>query len=312
MPLLRINASDEGIVLHNTPQPASKRLCALAARPGPAIIMVHGYKYAPGTTNHCPHRKIFGKTQHSWPEQLGFDANRAGSGLGIALGWDARGSLRAMHERAANLGETIAVIVAMLRAHTPERPVHIIAHSLGVEAALSALQHLPGGSVDRMILLTGASFAGRATQMLETPAGRSAEVLNVTSRENDFFDAAFETLIRPPAPNDPAIGKGIKAPNVVNLQLDCATSIRAVEKRGFVIGAANKRICHWSAYKRPGMMDFYKCFLRTPDKLPLALLRQELPQQAAPRWSRLFARHPKAVRTPPTALPLASRSVGSV
>lgn len=290
MPLLRINATDDGISLHGTPQPASKRLCALAARKGPAIIMVHGYKYAPGSTRHCPHQKIFGNLQHSWPGQLGFDRHTPASGLGIALGWHARGSLRAMHRRATKLGESIAMIVSLLRAHTPERPVHIIAHSLGSEAALSALEHLPHGAVNRMVLLTGASFAGRAAHLLDTAAGRSTEVLNVTSRENDLFDAGFERLVPSEFADDRSIGCGIAAPNVATLQLDCPRSIRAIGDLGFAIGDSDRRICHWSSYKRPGVMALYAQFLRAPDQLPLAQLVDALPSTPSPRWSRLFGR----------------------
>ncbi|MEP1611927.1 MAG: hypothetical protein ABJL72_08390 [Roseobacter sp.] len=291
MPLIRINATPDGLILHDTPQPAVRRLCSMASRPGPAIIMVHGYKYAPGTASHCPHKKIFGSEAHSWPTQLGFDGKTPDEGLGIALGWHARGSLKAMHKRAAELGEHIAVIVAMLRSHTPNRPIHIIAHSLGSEATLNALLHLPQGAINRMILLTGASFADHAEKILKTPAGRSIEVLNVTSRENDLFDAGFERLIRPSLPDDHAIGQGISAPNVATLQLDCQTTMQNLGRLGFPVEPSQKRICHWSCYKRSGVMQIYSAFLRTPGVLPFDMLRSILPEQAAPRWSRFFARH---------------------
>lgn len=291
MPLLRINASADGITLHGSPQPAARRLCAMAARPGPAIIMVHGFKYAPGSSLHCPHRKIFGRGPHSWPRHLGFEGSSPDEGLAIAFGWQARGSLKSMHQRAADLGESIAVIVALLRAHSPARPIHIIAHSLGSEAALNALAHLPQGAVDRIVLLTGASFAGSAATLLNTPAGRAAEVLNVTSRENDLFDAAFERLVPAAQSGDRAIGQGIAAPNVANIQLDCHGAIAGLSQMGFDVGTASKRVCHWSAYKRPGIMQFYNSFLRSPDRFPLTGLQRILPTEVAPRWSRLFARH---------------------
>lgn len=304
MSLLRINANPEGLTLHETPQPASKRLHAMASRSGPAIIMLHGYKYAPDTTSHCPHQKIFGTGQHSWPRQLGFDGTSYEEGLGIAFGWHARGSLKAMHNRAAQLGESVAMIIAMLRAHTPHRPVHVIAHSLGTEAALNALARLPKGSVDRMILLTGASFAGHAMEMFDTPAGKTVDVLNVTSRENDIFDAGFERVVRSSRKGDRAIGQGIPAPNVATLQLDCQRTMSGLDALGFPVGPTRKRICHWSSYKRPGVMTLYSAFLRTPDHLPFDALRKSLPTQTDRRWSRLFAHPSRIASTPEFVFPL--------
>jgi pimeloyl-ACP methyl ester carboxylesterase len=266
--------------------------------------MVHGYKYKPGSEHHCPHAKIFGDTADDWPAQLQFGTDTPDEGLGIALGWDARGTLRKVHRRATDTGKRLATIVKLLRRHTPHRPVHIVAHSLGAELALSALAHLPRGAVDRMVLLTGASYSRRASDMLQTPAGRSVEVLNITSRENDLFDAAFERLVPAPAPGDRAIGLGIDAGNVTNIQLDCAQTLLGFDRMGFKVAAPSRRICHWSAYTRPGVMAFYNAFLRDPAMLPQARLAQWLPREAAPRWSRLlpaFTARPRAGRTPDRA-----------
>ena len=311
MPLLRINATPSDLTLHDTAQAARHRLCALAARPGPAVIMIHGYKYAPGSPDHCPHRKLFGKTEHSWPAALGFDGTHPAEGLGIAFGWFARGSLRSVHQRAAQLGAQLAIVIAMLKAHTPQRPIHIIAHSMGSEAALSALAHLPAGAVDRMVLLTGASHAARARQMLDTPAGRTARVLNVTSRENDLFDAAFERLVRPENPGDFAIGRGIAAANAVTVQLDCPDTIASLHAIGLPISPPSRRICHWSAYKRPGVMGLYTRFLRSPETLPLARLRAILPENPAPRWSRLLPIPQRPQPDRQRALSLSAHAVGS-
>lgn len=288
MPLLRINATPSALALHDTAQAAPYRLCALASKPGPAVIMVHGYKYAPGTEDHCPHRKLFGKTEHSWPAALGFEGAHPAEGLGIAFGWFARGSLRTVHQRASQLGAQLAAVIQMLKAHSPQRPIHIIAHSMGSEAALSALAHLPAGAVDRMVLLTGATYAGRAKSLLATPAGRTVRVLNVTSRENDLFDAAFERLVKADTPGDCTIGQGIEAQNAVTVQLDCPKTITRLQQIGLPISPPNKRICHWSAYKRPGVMRMYSRFLRDPETLPLAQLKAILPEKPAPRWSRLL------------------------
>jgi pimeloyl-ACP methyl ester carboxylesterase len=290
VPLLRINATATGLALHDTPQLARFRLCRMAARPGPAIVMVHGYKYAPGSAGHCPHQKIFGSSSQGWPAGLGFGSGDWQEGLCIALGWYARGPLRKVHRRAGQLGESIATVVAMLREHRPERPVHVIAHSLGSEAALNALQYLPAQAVDRMILLTGASHKSHAEAMLGTPAGRSAEVLNVLSRENDLFDAVFERLVTSSRSGDCAIGQGIDAPNALNLQIDCAETLSALGSLGLPVAPPARRVCHWSAYNRPGVMALYNRFLRSPDMTSLATIGALLPQRPSPRWSRLFAR----------------------
>jgi pimeloyl-ACP methyl ester carboxylesterase len=311
MPVLRINATTAGLTLHGTTGPASVRFENATAQTGPAIIMLHGYKYAPGVDGRCPHRKIFGHENDNWPAQLGFGDDRGDEGLGIALGWYARGHLRAVHERAARMGASIALIVSLLRGHAPRRPVHIIAHSLGSEAALNALPHLPRGSVDRMVLLTGASYAGRAREMLDTDAGRSAEILNVTSRENDLFDAAFEHLVGSDRRRDRAIGQGIDAPNVASIQIDCPQTLRGLDAMGFPIAPPDRRICHWSSYRRQGVMALYKTFLRAPETLPLEVLAKALPAQIAPRWSRLLSLPQRVRAAREISLPLRPQAFGA-
>lgn len=306
MPLLRINATPDGLVLNDTPQSAARRLCSMASRSGPAIIMVHGYKYRPGSASHCPHAKIFGLKANNWPAQLRFGQDDKNEGIGIALGWDAQGPLRTVHRRATGLGESLAVIVAMLRHHAPRRPVHVIAHSLGAELALSALAHLPAGAINRMILLTGASYAHSAAICLDTPAGRSLQLLNITSRENDLFDAAFERLVPSNTAHDRAIGCGIDAPNVTTLQMDCAVTLKALNGLGFDIAPPNRRICHWSAYTRPGAMALYAQVLRGTSSLSFEQLVKVLPRVAAPRWSRLLPRGSYAGEAPDIPLLLQS------
>jgi pimeloyl-ACP methyl ester carboxylesterase len=310
MPLLRLNATPAGLALHESASPALPRLAELGGTDGPAIIMVHGYKYAPGSAQHCPHRKIFGHGLDGWPAQLGFAEGTVREGLGIALGWPSRCRLALAQRRARALGLTLADIVEELRRQRPLRPVHVIAHSLGAEAAFAALPHLPAGSIDRMVLLTGACHAGRALRMLDTPAGRSVEVLNVTSRENDLFDAAYERMIRPEILGDRAIGHGIAAPNVVNLELDCPRSLEWLRAIGFDVADPERRICHWSAYRRTGVMPLYSEFLRAPETLPLSWLKTRLPGEPRPRWSRLLAT-PDLRRAGLRLLPLGALALGS-
>ncbi|WP_299832431.1 alpha/beta hydrolase [uncultured Roseobacter sp.] len=296
MPLLRINARDGMLTLHRRATPVPDAVRATRAAPGPAIIMIHGFKYAPESTSHCPHKKIFRDSTRGWPASLGYNTGLPEEGLGIAFGWYARGPLAQVHRRAADLGRALAQLVEALKSAAPKRPVHIIAHSMGVEIALSALGHLPSQAVQRMVLLTGASFTSHAETMLRTQAGRSAEVFNITSRENDLFDLAFERMVAAPARQDRAIGLGIDLPNVVNLQLDCADTLSGLATLGLPIAAPERRVCHWSSYRRPGVMALYSRLLRDPLGLPQARLAQLLPDTPDPRWSRL-------VKSPARALP---------
>lgn len=289
MAVIRINVYSNGLSLHDSPQPVARRLRAVAGRSGPIIILVHGYKYLPGKPEFCPHKKVFGDHSQGWPGQLGFTGQSDQTGLCIALGWHARGPLRAMYFRAQSVGKHIAELVTLLRKQNPGRAVHLVAHSLGSEACLCALAHLTPGAICRMVLLTGASYASRAMQLLSTPAGRAAEVLNVTSRENDLFDAMFEHIVPSDVRQDRTIGQGISAPNAVTVQLDCPDTLAALHGLGFDVAPPLRRVCHWSAYTRPGVMRFYETFLRAPELLPLDLIASASPGTCAPRWSRLFS-----------------------
>lgn len=311
MPMLRINATPVGLKLKGSEHYSTQDLRNAADLPGPAIIMVHGYKYHPGHNRHCPHQKLFGTAAHHWPARLGICANDRGDDLGIGVGWYARGPLRAVHARATALGDNIARIVKALKIQRPSRPVHVIAHSLGAEAALTSLSALPAHAIKRMVLLTGASYTQHAQDMLNTPAGRTVEILNVTSRENDLFDAAFEHIVRSEKAGDRAIGQGIPAANVVNIQIDCTDSLRGFRELGFPVTPPVRRICHWSGYKRSGVMALYREFLRRPENLPLERLNGVIPSQATPRWSRLLAMPSRGKTGPDISLPSAPHQVVS-
>lgn len=298
MPVIRINANGSDLGLHDSPQPALSLLRSVARGPGPVVVMTHGYRFRPGHPVHCPHRDILSADPgRGWPHRLGFSGGNPEEGLAIAFGWNTRASPALAHRRAVAAGQALARLIAALNRMTSGRGVHVIAHSMGSEPALEALHRLPAGAVGRIVLLTGASYASRAAAALQTPAGRGAEVFNITSRENDAFDFLFERLIAPPQRGDRAIGLGLEAPNAVTLQLDCADTLTHLARLGVRIGPPRRRVCHWSAYTRPGALDFYRCLLRDPERLSLAAIRSGLPARPAPRWSRLLA-------PPPIALPL--------
>ncbi len=180
----------------------------------------------------------------------------------------------------------------------PERPVHTIGHSLGADIALEALHHLPRNAVDRIISLTGASYQSRALSALETPAGGTCELFNITSRENDPFDYLFELLTPAPQRGDRAIGQGLMARNALTIQIDCLETLKQLDTCGFAIPHPRRRVCHWSTYTRAGTLRFYKNLMRSPEVTPLASLRNQLPERSASRWSRIFAPIPRQAPLP--------------
>ncbi|KUF12213.1 alpha/beta fold hydrolase [Pseudoponticoccus marisrubri] len=293
MPMLRITVTDQGPHLDGAAGPLHPALArALAADGGPVTIMIHGFKYLPGHSRHCPHRSLQSDAAHhadarivSWPRHLGLRGQR-GEGLGISFGWPARGSIWQAHRRAAQAGDALAGLVAQIRQLAPQRPVHVVAHSLGARVALQALRQGRPGAVDRAILMAAAEFTDTARAALTSPGGRACEVLNVTSRENDLFDFLMERLVAPPRPGDRMLGLGaLRLPNLVTLQLDDAESLHRLRAAGFAVAPPMRRICHWSPYLRPGVFPLYRAVLS--GALPLPRLRALLPDAPQPRWSRL-------------------------
>lgn len=297
MPILRLNAGPEGVVLNGSPACARRAIARAAGGTGPVIIAVHGFKYDPASATCSPHSTIFGRPSQpmragrvQWLRPLGFGTGNVDEGLAIAFGWPARFNLWKAGARARVAGRGLAQVIGQIKARAPQRAIHVIAHSLGSEVVFEALHALPAGSVQRVVALSGASYASRARAALQTPAGQGVELFNITSRENDIFDFMFERLIPAPVAGDVAMGAGLALPNVATLELDCPRSLTALRQFGGYIDAPVRRMCHWSSYTRPGVLPFYAHLLRTPEAVPLAALARALPDAAAPRWSRLFAR----------------------
>lgn len=300
MPLLRVNATASGISMHDTPLAVAACLRAARRRcPGPAVIMVHGYKYAPSLSNRCPHKKIFARdTVHSWPDLLELEERGM---LGIAFGWAARGRLADIATQARDRGVELARLVRLLREQDPRRPVQLIAHSLGATLVLSAMQHLRRGDLDRIVLLAGAAHRHEAETALRSRAGASATLINLTSRENDLFDFAFEWL----APGGRALGQGIDAPNALTVQIDCADTLTALATLGHDIAPPLRRVCHWSTYTRPGVMAMNACLLDPSVPLSIDDLRRALPVHPTERWSHMPTLFPR-----PLAAALKTRIMG--
>lgn len=284
MPVMRMDADQ--------PVPPALRDAARRLPAGaPVLVMLHGYRYSPAHPAHDPHRHILspqaGSGGISWPQQLGFQGDPS-EGLALACGWEARGRLRHAYDRAAGAGADLGAMIDDL-ATLAGRPVGLIGHSLGGRVALQALAHAAPGSIGRIVLLNAAEFQDAAQSALDSPAGRMAEVLNVTARENDLFDFALEQLLS--RGRRRALGAGLAQAraNWVDLQIDDAATLEALETLGFPTARGARLMSHWTPYRRQGLFAFYRAALCHPWALPLGLLRHHLPLRPQPRWSRLRA-----------------------
>ncbi|MFV2053427.1 hypothetical protein [Aliiroseovarius sp. YM-037] len=305
MPLMRVNIeTDTAVPVGPDPRLGTVLREHLANAPhGPIVILIHGMTFSPSSSHHCPHHHILSldpalKAKHvvSWPRHLGFGRDKSDEGLCIAVGWEARRGFRAAYRAAADAGLGVAKLVAAIHDLAPDRKVNVVAHSLGARVFLSALRYSPN-TYGRAILMAAAELGEVATTLIDCPAGRSAEVINVTSRENDIFDLLVERGVRPLGFRSRALGAGLNEGNArwLNLQIDCERTRDGLDQLGFRIARPVRRVCHRSGYLRPGMFPLYAALLRTPETLPLNLLRTAIPPVPAPRWSRLFQR--------PTAVP---------
>ncbi|MDV4143357.1 alpha/beta hydrolase [Shimia sp. FJ5] len=283
MPLIRINADGQRPVLHGAPHPVAPVLFRALAAPGPIVIMVHGFKFLPGDPRHCPHTHIFSTGEShdcpkalSWPRQLGFGRNASDEGLAIAFGWSARSGLRAARQEAETAARALAELVAMLSEIAPDRPVNLIAHSLGAHLVLSAMQRVARGVLGRVILLNGATYQSHAEAALAASGGQGAELLNIVSRENAPYDFLFEKVLPSEQSGDRALGRGLRARNALTVRLDDPRTLETLADMGHVIAPRRHRHCHWSTYLRPGVFPFYNALIRTPARLPLQHLQDRL------------------------------------
>ena len=289
MPVLRVNQQATDLRLHRSPAaalPAIRR--AAQSGDGPAIVMLHGFKFRPGTARDCPHEHIFSFNDNpcpkalSWPRALGLE--RRCNGLGLAFGWDAKGLIWNAYARAAGAGAALARAIREIRRAAPDREVHAIAHSLGARVVLQALHHLEPGDLGRIITLNGAEFRAAAEAALDSPAGRAAELIAVSARENAVADLIFERMVAPERRGDRAMGWGLEeAQGRMMLRLDRPGMTEHLARLGFPLAPVPRRFCHWSPYLRDGAMPFYAALMRQRAMLPLEALRPRdaLPERAA-------------------------------
>lgn len=279
MPLLRVNAGPQGPKLHASHHALHPALVRQHCGKGPVIVMIHGYKFCPEDTANCPHDHIFSLQDDgpcakaiSWPRRLGLGGPKT-QALGIAFGWNARGSLWRARRSAQQAGTSLAELIQRVRRLHRDRPIHVIAHSLGAQVAFSALARLAPGDISRIIVLNGAAYQSQAQAALASPAGQRAELFNVTTGENAWFDFLFERLIRPGGGGDRALGRGLSASNAVTLRIDDAGFLHLLARRGIHIAETAGASCHWSTYLRDGVFDLYRTLFDDPARLSLDDLR---------------------------------------
>jgi hypothetical protein len=246
----------------------------------PIVIMIHGYRHEPGHAYDCPHQHILSSAPItrdprviSWPAALDLDGRDA---MGIAFGWPARGTIWGAYGRAGQAGRQLAQLVAQLPVN---RPVHIIAHSFGARVALRAISLLPPARVERVILLAAAELRRPARVAVAKASG--TDIINICTRDNWFFDTGLAWIIG--AGLDAGLGHGLgrRSPHWHDLRIDHAATRACLEHLGYAVGPARLRICHWSAYLRPGAFALYRALLT--GHLPLAVLQTHLARtQATP------------------------------
>jgi hypothetical protein len=280
---IRADASSRGLALDR--DRLARKLDRLP-QGAPVVVMIHGWRYAPGFARDCPHGSILSldppaddRRAVSWPRHLGLDGN---GGLGIALGWNARCDPWRAHLRAHATGAALAQIAGLVHRQTG-RGVQVIAHSMGARVAISALPRIASGQITRMILLAAAETRGQALTALDSPAGRAVEVINVTTRENDLFDACFEWGVHLGLRTSIGQGLGRARPGWHDLWIDQPRTLRALAALGHPLADAPRRICHWSPYVRPGTIALYRALIEG------RLSARDLPaHRPGRRWSRLI------------------------
>jgi pimeloyl-ACP methyl ester carboxylesterase len=251
---------------------------------------VHGYKYAPGSGATCPHAGLFARQSRvanprviSWPRHL------QTAGPVIGFGWPARGGLRDVYRRAPRAGMALAQLVRDLRRVAPDRPVHVLSHSMGARVALAALPHLPSGALQTLLLLAAAEFRSVAAARLESPAGLAADVWHVTSGENALYDMLFTRGIGAPQRGDRALGTAALE-GLTPIVLDDAATLARLARLGHRIAPPARRVCHWSPYLRGGVFGLYSAMLR--GDLAADRLRRQLAAPAPARAAEKLASLP--------------------
>jgi hypothetical protein len=272
VPPFRVDATTKG--LRYDMAGMTERLAQL--RPScPIVIMVHGYRHEPGHRQDCPHCLILSAAPEiahpkvvSWPAALGLNGQDI---LGIAFGWPARGLIWGAYARAGHAGRQLAALIALLPA---DRPIHIIAHSFGARVALRAISLLPAARVKSVVLLAAAEL--RRAARIAAARSKGTDITNICTHDNWFYDAGLRWVIGAGLDGGLGHGLGLAAPHWHDLQIDHAATRACLADLGYPVAPARARICHWSAYLRPGAFTLYRAIMT--GALPVPVLAAHLAQ----------------------------------
>ncbi|MBF9035598.1 alpha/beta hydrolase [Rhodobacterales bacterium HKCCE2091] len=286
MAVIAVNAPGRRIGNADLVRAATDRLA-----PGATVaILVHGYRSSPYAAHADPHRRVLkparGRTHWkdaSWPHYL--HVGRGGPELAIGFGWPALGRLDRAAERAFAAGEAMGAMIAGIARDRPDLRLDVVAHSLGARVALTALESQAPGALDTLVLMTGAEYRGAAERAAFSPAGQSARILNVTSGENALFEGLFRLFAPGPDLLSRQISAGLSRPHPgwIDLRIDDPAHLSALRGLGHRVGAPTGRVCHWSAYLRPGLFPLYRELFGPDGARAFARLRAALPaRDAAP------------------------------
>lgn len=254
-----------------------ERALGALAHGRPVPILVHGFRHAPGHARDDPHRlilspgRVTARATPSWPRHLGF-RGQSDEGLCIGFGWQGRGTIWQARAEAARAGLALAALIVRIRTLSPGRRVTVMAHSLGARVVVAALPALEPADLARAILLYPALMRAEVAQAMAVPAAAQVEIVNVTSRENLFFDLGNQILFSAGLDRSAGRGLGRAHSRWVDLPIDDAAQIAHLARQGFAVAGPQSRICHWSAYLRPGLFALYRALIATDPALPLGRL----------------------------------------
>ena len=325
---------------HYLQSETSRAAAALPADQSP-LVMVNGFLFDPkhavtpepeDTDN--PHGRIYhfkdtgerNEQRHhttGWPLWMGFDeGDRSGSsGLAVAFGWHSQPGFASSlidhfknfyaraYENAGLAAWVLVNVLDELAATLPDRPIDIMAHSLGsrvvVRAIALAAKHHPDLTerIGRVVFLGGAEYVVEAqlmyTRLHDLNRPRRPDFYNIVSRENDVLDKLGENFGPRTFGNSQVIGhNGLDmsdrarktVPNWIDLQIDSERlQDWMLGQRGIEVSGdrPNNIWDHWYYYTFRGNMDLYTGILRDRPLWDISALRgaeNPIPEGVPKRW----------------------------
>lgn len=251
-----------------------------------------------------------------WPKRLGFADDEGQSGLAIAFAWSSHPAYRSgtwrdwlsgvswrkrgattyygrAYRRAPVAGIALAALIGRIGEVAPGRPIRLFAHSLGSLVAITALRilarrrHPVLRSVDRVVLLSGASHCGHARlalqEILQAGVGQPRIYNLMTSRDAvlEFWGRRFASFVSREELGMPrgwarftrmltggsVIGRHGKPSFIryrrwLDIQVDSPAILRAFDLR-----PVQHKVDHWTLFTNPGFAAFAGMLLRRENPL---------------------------------------------